>query len=489
MDDFDKQKTIPCLSSEESLAPIEIPENIGPYKIDSLLDRGGMSILFLSTHPEKNTPIVIKVLEPKFLSRPEVVQRFIQETQIIGLPDHPNIVKLFSHGEWEGGLYIAMEFIQGISLRQHLLKSHISLKRALEIVVDISHALCHLHTHGIIHRDLKPENVLITNDGEIKVIDFGITQLLTEQPDPESPAKQHIIGTPVYMSPEQRENPDTVSYPSDIYSLGIITYELIIGKLSYGQIHLGLVPKGLKPILQKALQQNPDDRYQDIVDFIADITDYLESETFAEEEKPSDQISDLSQGLERAVASLQSEKAPDWPDLSLEILSNKDCFYYFRQFDEHRFGLILGKCDDLFYTAIISGMVKTLAQLEHPPSEWLSLLNKMILEDRIKNPILLSYLILDVEKNELQYTCCEESSLWVRDKEEFKLISLKNPPLGQLEEAPYEVITLPIDQDQLILTLGDPQEVPALLTRLFQTDEKNRETPFTLISISKKNMT
>lgn len=101
----------------------------------------------------------------------------------------------------------------------------------------------------------------------------------------------------------------------------------------------------------------------------------------------------------------------------------------------------------------------------------------------------MSYLILDVEKNELQYTCCEESSLWVRDKEEFKLISLKNPPLGQLEEAPYEVITLPIDQDQLILTLGDPQEVPALLTRLFQTDEKNRETPFTLISISKKNMT
>ena len=134
-----------------------------------------------------------------------------------------------------------MEFIQGLSLRQQILRVPISLKRALEIIKDIAYALCHLHTHGVIHRDLKPENILITNDSQIKVIDFGIAQLLSEQILKKAPLKQRMIGTPVYISPEQRDNPESVSYPSDIYSLGIIAYELILGRLSQGHIHLSLI--------------------------------------------------------------------------------------------------------------------------------------------------------------------------------------------------------------------------------------------------------
>ncbi len=491
MDDFDKQKTIPYIPSEEAPALVELPEKIGPYKIDSLLDRGGMSILYLSTHPETHAPIVIKVLEPKFLSRPEVVQRFIHETQMIGLPDHPNIVKLFSHGEWEGGLYIAMEFIQGISLRQLLLKSHISLRRALEIVIDISYALCHLHTHGIIHRDLKPENVLITNTGRIKVIDFGIAQLLTEQPDPKAPARQHIIGTPIYMSPEQRENPDSVSYPSDIYALGIITYELVLGKLSYGQIHLGLVPKGLKPILHKALQQYPDDRYQDVVDFIADVTVYLESEVFTEEAKPSDQINELSEGFERAEASLHPENTPDWPKLSLEIIPNRGSFYDFHSFGDNRYGIILGSCrekitESIFYTAIVCGMARTLTKLEHPPAEWLSLLNNMLIEDRIKQSFLLSYLLIDLEKNEFHYAGSDQGSLWLFREGEFEPFPLDNPPLGKEQDAVFQVAVKPLNPEEaLVLTSGDPSECASQLKSLFKNKSKDH-SPFTIITISSK---
>ena len=310
------KKLSPFLSDEESHTPVVIPEKIGPYKIDSLLDRGGMSILYLSTHPETKIPIAIKVLEPKFLSRPEVVQRFVQETQIVGLPSHPNIVKLFSHGEWEGGLYIAMEFIQGISLRQLLLKSHISLRRALEIVIEISYALCHLHTHGIIHRDLKPENVLITTRE-------NQSNRLWHRPAAHRTARSKSAGQAAYYrnahlyeSRNSGKIPISVSYPSDIYSLGIITYELAIGKLSYGQIHLGLVPKGLKPILHKALQQNPADRYQDMVDFITDMTSIWNRKLLPK--RPNQAIrsatyrSDLS-GLE---ASLHPE-IPDWPDIEI----------------------------------------------------------------------------------------------------------------------------------------------------------------------------
>lgn len=284
--DFHKQKTHTTIPVNAAQKP-PLPDKIGPYKVEALLEKGGMSFLYLAIHPETKEPIIVKVLFPEFLSNPEMVQRFIQEASIIAIADHPNIVKLYSQGEWEGGLYISMEFIQGISLRRYLLRNLISLKHALEIVMEISMALCHLHAHGIIHRDLKPENILVTDSGGIKVIDFGIAQLLTEdQRDPNS--KSRIIGTPIYMSPEQKMDPENTSYPSDIYSLGIITYELILGKLSHGQIHLSIMPKGIQKILAKALQQKPEDRYQDIVDFMTEISSYLHSPALLKENKELD---------------------------------------------------------------------------------------------------------------------------------------------------------------------------------------------------------
>ena len=125
--DSHKQKNLPALVSK---ALIQIPEKIGPYKVEALLEKGGMSYLYLAIHPETKDPITIKVLFPEFLSNPEMVQRFLREAAIIALADHPNIVKLYGQGEWEGGLYIAMEFIQGISLKQYLLRNLISMKHA-----------------------------------------------------------------------------------------------------------------------------------------------------------------------------------------------------------------------------------------------------------------------------------------------------------------------------------------------------------------------
>ncbi len=273
---FHKQPTLPGILHPLPPASISVPEKIGDYPVESLLDQGSTSILYLGTHPETKMPTTIKVLSPRYLSHPEMVQRFLNEASIIAMADHPNIVKLYGYGHWEGGLYIAMEFIQGISLRQYLLQTPLSLKRALEIVIDIAYALCHLHAHGIIHRDLKPENVLMTEEGVVKVIDFGISQLLTDQ-DGNNSEGYRFLGTPVYMSPEQRKDPSLVGYPSDIYSLGIITYELILGKLSLGQIHLSLMPKGIQKILTRSLQNSPDDRYQDVVDFISDVMAYLHS--------------------------------------------------------------------------------------------------------------------------------------------------------------------------------------------------------------------
>lgn len=420
-EDFYKQPTLPESDESKGLPIQEIPHYIGKYKIESLLEKGGMSILYLGTHPETQEPTTIKVLSPKFLSNPEIVQRFLNEAEIIAMADHPNIVKMYGYGEWEGGLYIAMEFIQGISLRQYILQTPMSLKRAMEIVIDIAYALCHLHTHGVIHRDLKPENILVTELGTIKVIDFGIAQLLTEKITRMND-KQRFLGTPIYMSPEQRENPESVSYPSDIYSLGIITYELALGKLSHGQIHLSLMPKGLQKILSKALQPNPKDRYQDIVDFIADVSAYLHSANLQKEKKVGDQISELSESLKRAQLILLPEKMPQWPNVEIGIAMQRSImvsgvYYDFLELPKNNLGIIMAEssakdAEGFIYMSVFRGMINGLCQMTSQPSQIATMLNRLMIKDKIEHVFSMSYLICDSQSNQMHYLSCGYSHFW-----------------------------------------------------------------------------
>jgi hypothetical protein len=297
-----------------------LPNKIGPYKIESLLKKGGMSILYLASHPETNRTIVIKILSPKFIENKEMIDRFLKEAEIISLSNHPNIIKLYGQGKWEKGLYIAMEFVQGISLKQFLLEKSLSTKKALEIILQVSYALCHLHASNIIHRDLKPENIIITESGEVKVIDFGIAQLKKTEND-RITRRKIMMGTPIYMSPEQKKDPKKVQSNSDIYSLGIITYELVVGRLSHGVIHLNLIEKKLSNILSKALELDQNKRYQDIVDFITDISQYIK--TFDEK---TENIQESEESVYKAIENIEKILLPKeihHPRIELSI-SKKD---------------------------------------------------------------------------------------------------------------------------------------------------------------------
>lgn len=285
-----------------------IPSTIGPYKVDCLLEKGGMSFLYLGTNPQTKIAVAIKVLAKKYLDNEELVARFLHEGDVLSQLDHPYIVKLYQYGPWEGGHYLALEFVQGISLRQYILEQPLSLKHAIELVMDIAYALCHIHVRGIIHRDLKPENILIDEEGNIKLIDFGIARSLADSSF--STLHSHVIGTPVYMSPEQRTAPQTTSYPSDIYSLGLIAYEMILGRLSHGRVSVSLLPMGLQPILSKALQPNLEQRYQDVVDFIADLSAYLYSPLLNKELRAGDKLSELSEQIGQARRWLTPAKFP-----------------------------------------------------------------------------------------------------------------------------------------------------------------------------------
>jgi len=465
-DYFHKQITEPFQLTGETHSEelCEIPEKIGDYKIEGLLEKGGMSILYLGTHPDTKEPTAIKVLSPKFVSSPEMVKRFLDEAEIIAMADHPNIVKLFGHGEWEEGLFIAMEFIEGISLRQYLLRHPFSLKQALEIVIDIAYALCHLHTHGVIHRDLKPENILFTESGSIKLIDFGIAQLQTEKKDIDDSPKHRLIGTPIYMSPEQRNNPYNVSYPSDIYSLGIITYELILGKLSHGRIHLSLMPKGLKPILTKMLQPNPKNRYEDTIEFITDINKYLHSKSFQKESLPIDQLSEAAHNIKQAQQHLLPLTPPQWSYAKVGAALHKGTtisgvYYDFFKSHHDKFSIICIESikkgiEGVIYTAVTRGMIKTLFKENKPLNEIASALNESIFHDSINYQFQFSIITFSPHDNTLSYTSSGHCPIWIvnNDFTEFKLLTSYCPPLGKIDNYIFEIHTLPWNIDNFCFT-------------------------------------
>ena len=417
---FYKQPTLPELISDQE-APL-IPSMIGPYKIESLLSKGGMSLLYLGVHPTQKRPLAVKVLSPAYVNHPEAVNRFLKESQIIMMANHPNIVKLYGQGEWEKGLYIAMEFIRGISLRHFIMQQSLSMRRALEIILQVAYALLHLHSHGIIHRDLKPENILITEDGEIKVIDFGIAQL-HDEPTAIAQQKGQMLGTPNYMSPEQKENPDKASFSSDIYSLGVIMYELTTGKLSYGVINLSLLPKGLKRILAKALAVSVLERYQDITDFIHEISQYLSSGEMEKERPGSDQIKEVQETLQRTIQNFSPISPPLWSSMEigiakLRVTNQMGLYIDFFHLPNNLYLILMAASpvvgvESAAYIGGLRGMIRMLLsdplstlRSHFKPITFVELLNASLCLDPIGQPFAMNLICLDPMQELVTYLSC-----------------------------------------------------------------------------------
>lgn len=446
---FYKQNTLPDGFGNTEGAP-PIPTTIGPYKIDSLLNKGGMSLLYLGIDPATKTALAIKVISPQYVNQHDAMQRFSQEAHIIELSRHPNIVKLFGHGEWEGGLYIAMELIRGISLRQFIMQQSLSLKRTLDIVLQVSYALLHLHSHGVIHRDLKPENILITEDGEIKVIDFGIAMLHTER----GTGVKRTIGTPHYMSPEQKEHPTNVTFATDIYALGIITYELLLGKLSYGVVNLVFLPKGLRKIIEKAMAVSLDERYQNMEAFIGDVTHYLASGEWEKERSGSDQNKEFVEVLQETVQGLSPLEAPKWTQVDIGMVRIKNVnqmglYYDFFHFLDNRYGIFIsytasGGVDGAMHSAMLRGQARTFIEEKtgegnaFTPADLYRFLENAQKRSPINQQFFFHLLILDPIKDECALCSAGLGSIYHIEKEHIvpRLLTAHNPPIGKDKHLP-----------------------------------------------------
>jgi eukaryotic-like serine/threonine-protein kinase len=449
---FYKQDTIHEIPIKP-VSNIALPKQVGPYPIESLLHQSRTSLLYLGLHPQTREPIAIKVLSSRSMTHPEMCAQFLKETRIISLTNHPNIVKLYGEGEWEGGPYIAMEFIQGVSLRQFIIQRSLTLKRSLEIVLQAAYALLHLHTHGVIHRDLKPENILIKEDGEVKVIDFGIAQLYDERGQV-GEGVGRVIGTPSYMSPEQKEDPFNITFASDIYSLGIITFELLVGKLSYGMIELSAVPKGFRPILEKTLAPNAHDRYQDVVDLIHGITNYLKSGEWERDRSSRDQVKEYLEETREASQTLLPALAPAWPQLEIGLAkrsstTSRGLYLDFFKFPNNSFLILLAETlkqglGGLIESGALRGMCRAIIEsssisLNKPfdPLTFVNKINHLLLQEKSGVEFYFQLLLLDSLREELIYIPCGACTLLhisSSTDNEPRYLSASNPRLGVAEQ-------------------------------------------------------
>ncbi len=283
---------------------------VAHYQILAPLGHGGMGEVYLALDTKLDRKVALKLLPPEFTNSKERVRRFIQEAKAASSLNHPNIITIHEIGQAENALFISTEFIDGLTLKRHMVRERLKLSDVLDVAIQTASALQAAHAAGIIHRDIKPENIMLRPDGYVKVLDFGLAKL-TEKASQASTADSQadtlvhahtkpgtLLGTVHYMSPEQARS-QVLDPRTDIFSLGVVMYEMAAGRMAFpGATGVDIlvsilekepppldeltpeVPAEFQRIIGKSLRKDREERYQTIKDLLIDLKSLKEELSF-----------------------------------------------------------------------------------------------------------------------------------------------------------------------------------------------------------------
>lgn len=258
---------------------------IRDYEIISKIGQGGIAEIFKARQISLDRHVAIKILFSNLMSDPDIVNRFNLESTTIARLNHPNIVHVIDKGEADGRFYFIMEHVDGTSFKDIITSDRYDIRQKLAIIVMVLKGLDYAHKNGVIHRDIKPANILLDRHGNALVADFGIAHIAGKAPS-ENTSSDIVMGTIAYMSPEQKTSSANVSPASDIYSVGVMIYEILVGFRPLGRFKL---PTEVDPtissvyddIIKKCLAQDPGERFQKAVDLKDAILNALSKESQA----------------------------------------------------------------------------------------------------------------------------------------------------------------------------------------------------------------
>ena len=247
--------------------PSELQPHFADLVIEELIGEGGMGYVYRARQRRLDRQVALKVMPPELAADPSFAERFAREARTLAGLDHPHIVRVHDFGE-SGGLYwLLMELVEGANLRQVMAAGSLSPEEALAIVPQVCDALGFAHENGIVHRDIKPENILLDGRGQVKITDFGLAKLAARRPGEFTlTGTGQVMGTVHYMAPEQYKSPEEVDHRADIFSLGVVFYEMLTGELPMGRFKAPSESKRLDAridhIVLKALEREREMRYQ-----------------------------------------------------------------------------------------------------------------------------------------------------------------------------------------------------------------------------------
>ena len=254
----------------------DIQRDFPELEILELIGRGGMGLVYRARQRRIERYVALKVLAPEFAADPAFAERFLREAQALAKLQHPNVVTVHDFGERSGRYFLLMKFVEGTALRRLLDDRKLTPGEALSLIPQICAGLHYAHDEGVVHRDIKPENIIVQPDGNVVIVDFGLVKLL-DRPDEDlrlTRASQ-VMGTPQYMAPEQFLRPLEVDHRADIYSLGVVLYEMLTAELPTGRFALpsetAHVDERLDEVVLRALENEPARRYQAAQDFGASV--------------------------------------------------------------------------------------------------------------------------------------------------------------------------------------------------------------------------
>jgi serine/threonine protein kinase len=267
--------------------PFNDGEQVGPYQIVQQLGQGGMATVYKAYHPQLDRHVAIKTMHTSLMEDETFLARFQREAQIIAKLEHPHIVPVYDYSQHNNQPYIVMKFIEGHNLKDEMDDNKVTLQQVLHVMKAVSAALTYAHQKGVLHRDIKPSNVMIDNSNIPYVSDFGLARII--QAGESTLSANMMMGTPHYMSPEQALHLGELDARADIYSLGVMLYEMVVGVLPFagdtpyaiihGHIYTPLplpaqvnpdVPQQVEAVLLKALAKDPADRHESAVLLVRD---------------------------------------------------------------------------------------------------------------------------------------------------------------------------------------------------------------------------